>query len=99
MIIILHPEEKIRYIGILETLAALGSSIAPVFGSFLYAIFGYFTMFLVLGIILFALMLVTRLTIPINIDENDSMESLNKGNIESNAKSVEKINYQGLFSE
>ena len=47
IIVILHPDDRYKYIGIMESVSNVGSGIRPVIGSILYNLFGYFYMFII----------------------------------------------------
>ena len=40
MIVILHPDEKIKYLSISEIISGFGYSFGPIFGAILYSLFG-----------------------------------------------------------
>ena len=67
MLVILNPNEKIKYISIWEVVSGFGYSFGPIVGSILYSIFGYFTMFLVLGLTLFAFVFILKAFMPLDL--------------------------------
>ena len=97
MIVILHPDEKIKYISILEFLWGFGDGFGPILGSILYSIFGYFAMFLVLGSVTFVFILIIKATLPSDIDSKESTVKLNDSNSQSNAEAIQKISYKGML--
>ena len=99
MIVILHPDEKIKYLSISEIISGFGYSFGPIFGAILYSLFGYFIMFLVLGLSLLVLILIIIAVMPPNIDSIGSSVKLNDGNSQSNFEAIEKISYKGLLSD
>ena len=99
LIAILHPNEKIKYLQISESVFAFGISFGPVIGSVLYSLFGYFTMFLILGLVLILLIIILKLFMPSNINDIDNTERLNDDNVQSDVASEQKINYCSLISD
>ena len=99
ILVIIHPDEKIKYIGIYEGASNIGSDLGPVVGSILYSFFGYFTMFLIIGLCFFLFTLMIKLTMPSNIDDTDCEVKLNDGSSQSNTQLETQISYCGLFSD
>ena len=99
ILVILHPDEKIKYMSIVETVCGFGFSFGPIFGSILYTLFGYFAMFLIQGLVTLALILIIKLTIPPNIDDADNAMILNDNELKSDMKITRKISYYGLLSD
>ena len=99
ILVIIHPDEKIKYIGIYEGASNIGSGLGPVVGSILYFFFGYFTMFLLIGLGFFLFTLMIKLTMPPDIDDTDCEIQLNDCNSQSSTQPEMQISYCGLFSD
>lgn len=74
-------EDREKYIGMAEALAAIGLMIGPVMGGFLYTSFGYFYSFLAFGVILLINCLITVFATPSSV--NNQIEERNDDDEES----------------
>ena len=76
-LVILHPEDKMAYVGYMESAMNIGSGIGPVIGSILYNLVGYLYMFLILGLAILVFVPLLKLSVPANIDNEDETTMLN----------------------
>ena len=65
---ILHPDEKIKFASLFESLLSLGGALGPVVGSVLYYLFGYFLMFAVVSLLFLVFIIPLIITMPSNIN-------------------------------
>ena len=78
IITIVHTDDRYKYLGIMESVMNFGSGIGPVIGSILYIFFGYFYMFIIMGLSFFIYLPLMIIFHPPNIDEdNEETTSLN----------------------
>ena len=79
LIVILEPEQIVKYMGYLEAALTLGDGIGPIIGSFLYKTFGFVYLFMILGFFHFIYIPLMALVMPKDIDsENEEIKSLVK---------------------
>ena len=102
MLVIVNPREKIKYLGYFEFILCFGSAIGPVVGLILYSFFGYFYMFLIVGLSFLIFFPLMKATLPDGINESDDSASnlINNPNNGSNAsEESQEISYFQLFSD
>ena len=98
IVAILHPDDRYKYIGIMESLMSFGSGSGPIIGAILYIIFGYFYMFIILGLSFFIYLPLMIIYHPTNIDdENEQESSLNQIH-DSNSGTTSEISILKLLS-
>ena len=99
IIIIIHPEDREKYIALFESAFGLGIGLGPVIGSVLYNLYGYFFVCLVISVLLLTLLVFLKICMPMHInDDDDERKSLVK-NQHSSIEHIEHINYCGLLSD
>ena len=72
MITIVHPNERIKYVGMVESTNAFGNMVGPCIGSISYSFFGFFYMFVFIGVLHIIFIPMIKLTKPHNIDQDNS---------------------------
>ena len=96
MIIILNPNEKVRFIGLIEGASGFGSIGGPILGSILYSFFGFLNMFLLVGFLHLIFIPLLKYKMPAHIDQNDdSILNLteHQDEYEEEAKGAAENNY------
>ena len=85
---ILEPDQKIKYMGLLDAIITIGDGLGPIIGSVLYQLVGFVYMFLIIGILILIFFPLMMLTMPHNIDSNKETEILvsSRENISSNSE-------------
>ena len=77
LLIILEPDQKIKYMGYLEAALTFGDGLGPVIGSFLYKLIGFVYLFMILGLFHFIYVPLMAFAMPKNIDlENEDVKSV-----------------------
>ena len=71
LVVILEPEQIVKYMGYLEAALTLGDGIGPIIGSFLYKTFGFVYLFMILGFFHFIYIPLMVLAMPKNIDSQE----------------------------
>ena len=96
ILVILHPDEPLKYIGYIESGITIGIGLGPAIGSILYNFFGYFYMFLIASLFVFIYIPLIMIFKPSDIDKNDETTSLNK-QIKSQEDIQQKISFSKVF--
>ena len=85
-LIILNYDKKIEYVGYFQSILGVGNSIGPVVGSTLYSFVGYLYMFVIVGGLFLILLLLIKLTMITQINEEDGNIT---GLVKSNSSDTE----------
>ena len=76
LIVILEPEQRIKYLGYHDAALMIGDGLGPIVGSILYKLFGFVYLFIILGCFHFIYVPLMILAMPKNID-SDSEDAKN----------------------
>ena len=96
---ILHPDEKIKFASLFESLLSLGGALGPVVGSVLYYLFGYFLMFAVVSLLFLVFIIPLIITMPSNINDNDESVIEEDDDLNSQSQIESNISYYKLLSD
>ena len=91
MLFLLFPQEKLKYVGLMESALNIGTAIGPVIGSVLYNFVGYFYMFIIFGLsfVIYIPILLLLMPSDLNSDQEDSKSML--GNTQSRSIETKRI--------
>ena len=91
MLFLLFPQEKLKYVGLMESALNIGTAIGPVIGSVLYNFVGYFYMFIIFGLsfVIYIPILLLLMPSDLNSDQEDSKSML--GNTQSRSIATKRI--------
>ena len=96
---ILHPDERIKYSSMFESMIGFGCVLGPVVGSILYYLVGYFLMFVIASISLSIFIIPMMVSIPSNINMNDENEIEEDQDLDSQSQIESKISYYRLLAD
>ena len=99
IVTILHPEDRVRYMGYFQGAMNVGVAIGPIVGSVLYKLVGFTYLFIILGLIHFCYVPIMILFMPENIDSNDQATNrLNNTESNLNIEETPRISMGKLLS-
>ena len=96
IIVILHPEESLKYLGYMESVSNIGTGLGPIIGSVLYDLIGYFYMFLTMSFFLAIFIPLIMIFKTVNFDQNDETTNLSE-KFESSQEFTTKISFVNLI--
>ena len=98
ILVILYPEQQLKYVGYMESLLNIGSAIGPALGSVLYNLFGYLFMFLIMAFIILIFIPLFWIFKTPNIDRENEKPILDQEEDSSN-RQISKISLLKLFMD
>ena len=100
LLIILEPEQRIRYMGFNDAAKSIGDCLGPIIGSVLYELVGFLYLFIILGCFHFIYIPLLILYMSKNIDSEETTNLLNSNeevSTESEIGFCKLISYRLIF--